>query len=83
MGIVAIIIGGIIGYLVAEKFTAKSWGMKLCYAVLCPIVFDVLVILIMGGITGSSYLAGAYATPFIIGSIAFLVLVLCMMKVVK
>lgn len=83
MGIVAIIIGGIIGYLIADKFTAKNWGIKLCYAILAPIVFDILIISIIGVITGNSYLAGAYATPFIIGSIAYLVLILIKMKTVK
>jgi len=83
MGIIAIIIGGIIGYLIAEKFTAKSWALKLCYAVLCPLVFDILVVIIIGAITGNSYLAGSYAAPFIIGSLAYLVLVLCKMKIVK
>lgn len=83
MGIIAIIIGGIIGYLVADKFTAKSRAIKLCYAVLYPILFDVLVILIMAALTKDSYLAGSYATPFIIGSVAYLVLVLCKMKIVK
>lgn len=83
MGILAIIVGGIIGYLIAEKFTAKSWTIKLCYAVLCPIVFDIIITIIFGVITGNGYLAGSYATPFIIGSLAYLVLVLCKMKIVK
>lgn len=83
MGIIAIIIGGVIGYLIAEKFVAKSWAIKLCYAVLCPIVFDVLVTLIIGAFTRNSYLAGSHAAPFILGSIAYLVLVLCKMKILK
>lgn len=83
MGSVAIIIGGIIGYLIAEKFTAKSWAIKLCYAALCPIVFDILVAIILIVITGSSSLAGAYSVPFFIGSLAYLVVVLYKMKIVK
>lgn len=83
MGIVAAIIGCIIGYIVTCKFTAKNWGIKLCYSVLCPIVFDILVILILLIFTGNSYLTGSYASPFIIGSIAYLVFVLFDMRIVK
>ena len=83
MGIVAIILGGIIGYLFAEKVSAKNWVIKLCYAVLYPILFDFFVVHIIGAFTGSGYLTGKYSLPFIIGSISFLVLVLCKMKIVK
>lgn len=83
MGIFGILIGGVIGYLIGSKVIAKNWLIKLCYAVLIPIVFDIIVIAFFAMLTGSNYLAGAYSTPFIIGSLAYLVLVLIKMKIIK
>ncbi len=80
MGIIALIIGGVIGYLLAEKVTAKNWGIKLCYALAIPVVFDIIVLCIIGATTGSSYAAGTYGAPFIIGSFMFAILVLAKMK---
>lgn len=81
MGIIAILIGGVIGYLVGKNLIAKNWIIKLCYAVLCPVVIDILIVLMFTLTTGSSYAAGAYSVPFLLGSVGYLIMVLIEMKV--
>lgn len=83
MGIIALIIGGIIGYFVTERVTAKNWGLKLCYALGAPIVLITVLVTALTIITGSSYLAGAYSTNFIIACIPYIIWVLVKMKTVN
>lgn len=83
MGIVALIIGGIIGYFVTERVTAKNWGLKLCYALGAPIVLITALAIVLTIITGSSYLAGTYSTNFIIACIPYIIWVLVKMKIVN
>lgn len=78
-----LIIGSIIGFIVAEFISAKNWGIKLCYAILCPVVFDTIVAYSLIYLTGSHGLAGAKSVPFFIGSIGYLIVVLVKMKVEK
>lgn len=83
MGIIYLLIGGVIGYLVTEKVTVKNWGMKLCHAFLIPLVINIVVTLLLVLITGNSYLAGAMTFPVVIASIAYFVMVLVKMKIHK
>ncbi len=49
--------------------------------VLCPVVIDILIVLMFTLTTGSSYAAGAYSVPFLLGSVGYLIMVLIEMKV--
>ena len=80
MGIIALIIGCIVGYFVTEKVTAKNWGLKLCYALGAPIALITVLAIVLTIITGSSYLAGTYSTSFIIACIPYIIWVLVKMK---
>ena len=81
MGIIALIIGGIIGYFVTGRVTAKNWGLKLCYALGAPIAFLTVLILVLAIITGSGYLTGKYSVNFIIACIPYIIWVLVKMKI--
>lgn len=83
MGIIALIIGGIIGYFVTERVTAKNWGLKLCYALGAPIAFLTVVFIVLAIITGSGYLTGKYSVNFVIACIPYIIWVLVKMKTTK
>lgn len=38
MGIIAALIGGLIGYTLSKNVIAENWWYKLCYALFCPLM---------------------------------------------
>jgi hypothetical protein len=83
MGIIAIIIGGLIGYLLSRTVIAENWWYKLCYALFTPLLFTILVVLLVMIELCDAYQTGIYCAPFIFGCIAYSIIVFIKMKIEK
>lgn len=80
MGIIALIVGGILGYYLSEKVVAKNWLVKIGWAIGAPLAIMALVMLVVGLTTGSGYIAGGYNAIVFIASVPFAIFVLAKMK---
>jgi hypothetical protein len=81
MGIIAALIGGLIGYTLSKNVIAENWWYKLCYALFCPLMLITIVVLLVMIELCDAYQTGIYCAPFIFGCITYSIVVFIKMKI--